>query len=66
MLVRFIAAALLGWALVDVSLYIVVNRHKDLPVEIIPCLVNSLPAVAGVAVLIKAQAISEWLADKLD
>lgn len=66
MLVRFIAAALLGWALVDISLYIVVNHHKDLPVEIIPCLVNSLPAVAGVAVLIKAQAISEWLADKLD
>jgi hypothetical protein len=66
MLVRFIAAALIGWALIDVTLYVVVARHKELPVEILPCVVKSLPAVAGVGVLIKARAISEWLADKLD
>lgn len=66
MLVRFIAAALLGWALIDLTLYFVVARHKELPVETLPCLVKSLPAVVGVAVLIKARAIAEWLADKLD
>ncbi len=66
MLVRFIAAALLGWALVDVTLYVVVARHKELPVEVVPCFVKSIPAIAGVAVFIKARAMAEWIAEKLD
>ena len=66
MLIRFIAAALVGWALVDVTLYLVVARHKELPVEVLPCVVKSIPAVAGILLLIKARAIAEWLADKFD
>jgi hypothetical protein len=66
MLVRFVAVALLGWALVEVTLYVSVTLHKKLPVEMLPCLVKSLPAVAGVCVLVKARALSEWLVDKLD
>ena len=66
MLIRFIAAALVGWALVDVTLYLVVARHKELPVEVLPCVVKSIPAVAGILLLIKARAIAEWLAEKFD
>jgi len=66
MLVRFIAAALIGWALVDLGLYWVVCNHKNVPVEMVPCLVKSLPFLAGVAVFIKARALAEWLSDKLD
>ena len=66
MLVRFVAVALIGWALVDLSLYVVVVRHKDLPVEILPCVLKILPFIAGVLVLIKARAISEWVAEQLD
>ena len=66
MLVRFVAAALIGWATVEVVLYIVICRHKAMPVEIFPCVTKSLPFIAGVIILAKARVISEWLADKLD
>ena len=66
MLVRFIAAACIGWALIDLTLYVVVARQKGLPVQVLPCIVKSLPAVAGMVGLIKARALAEWLADKLD
>jgi hypothetical protein len=66
MLVRFIAAAAIGWALIDITLYVVVAHHKDLPVEVLPCLLKSLPAIAGVAMLIKARPIAEWLADLIE
>ena len=66
MLVRFVAAALIGWATVEVVLYIVICRHQAVPVEIFSCVIKSLPFIAGVIILAKARAISEWLADKLD
>ena len=34
MLVRFIAAALLGWAVVEIALYVVVSQHYNRPLEI--------------------------------
>ena len=66
MLVRFIAAVLIGWAVLDLALYYVVSGHKNVPVEIIPCLVKSLPFLAGVVMLFKARSLAEWLSDKLD
>ena len=66
MLVRFIALGLIGWALVDGSLYVVVHQHKNLPVETLPCVLKSLPLLAGVVILAKSKAIAEWLADQLD
>jgi len=66
MLVRFIAAVLIGWAVLDLALYYVVNNHKNLPVEIIPCVVKSLPFVVGVVMLIKSKALAEWISDRLD
>ena len=66
MLVRFIAAALIGWAVVDFALYWVVCSHNHKPVEIITCILKALPLLAGVIMLIKAKSLAEWLSDKLD
>ena len=66
MLVRFVAAALMGWALAELALYLVVCHQKNVPAEILTCVVKSLPFLAGVVMLFKARALAEWLADKLD
>lgn len=66
MLVRFIAAALIGWAVINEILYIAVANHKNLPVETFPCVVKALPLVAGVAMLVKSRALAEWISDRLD
>ena len=66
MLVRFVAAALIGWALAELALYLVICHHKNVPVEIVPCIVKALPFLIGVVMLFKARALAEWLLDRLD
>lgn len=66
MLVRFIAAALIGWAVVEVSLYLVICRHNLAPVKFFPCAVRGLPLAAGVALLVRAKSVARWLAEKLE
>jgi hypothetical protein len=66
MLIRVVAAALIGWAIVDIALYCALQQHKNLPVEIFPCILKSISAIVGIAVLIKAKSIAEWISEKLD
>ena len=66
MLVRFVAAALIGWTLADLALYWAVCNHKNVPMEVVPCVVKSLPLLVGVAVLVKSKTLAEWISDKLD
>lgn len=66
MLVRFIALALIGWTITELALHVVVNRHNGQPMSLLPCLVRSLPLLAGLVMLIKSRALAQWLADKLD
>jgi hypothetical protein len=66
MLVRFLAAALIGWTVLELVLYWVVCQHKNVPMEMVPCVVKFLPFLVGVVMLIKARALAEWLSDKLD
>lgn len=66
MLVRFVAAALIGWAVADVALYWVVCRHNDRPVETLDLFLRSLPLIAGVGLLVKARALAEWISSLLD
>lgn len=66
MLVRFVAAALIGWTLVELALYLVISQHNQTPVNYLTCAVKSLPFLIGTAMLIKARALAEWLAEKLD
>ncbi len=66
MLVRFIALALIGWTITEISLYMVVNRHNGQPIQVLPCVIRCLPLLAGSAMLVKARAVAQWLAEKLD
>lgn len=66
MLIRVVAAALIGWAIVDIALYVVICRHKDIPVETLPCILKSIYAVLGIVGLIKSKALAQWISDKLD
>jgi hypothetical protein len=66
MLVRIIAAALIGWAVVDVSLYLVLRNQNQQPVEVLPVVLKSIPFVVGVIFFIKARSLADWISDKLD
>jgi hypothetical protein len=66
MLVRFIAATLIGWTVMDLALYCVVCQHHQVPMKMIPCLLKSLPLLAGVIALIKSRALAEWISSLLD
>jgi uncharacterized membrane protein HdeD (DUF308 family) len=66
MLIRVFAAALIGWAVADIALYCVLRQHKNLPIEIFPCILKSISAVAGIIILIKAKSIAGWISEKLD
>ncbi len=66
MLVRFVAAALIGWTLVEITLYVMIAHHNDAPVKVMPCAIRSLPLIAGLAMLVKAKRLAEWIAETLD
>jgi hypothetical protein len=66
MLVRVVAVTLIGWALIDFTLYCLVSQHDNRPMKIFPCIVKSIPAVLGVVMLIKAKVVAQWISDKLD
>jgi hypothetical protein len=66
MLVRVVAVALIGWAMIDFALYWIVSQHYNRPMKIFPCIVKSIPAVLGIAALIKSKALAQWISDKLD
>jgi hypothetical protein len=66
MLIRFIALSLMGVTLVDLVLYWVVSQHNHTRMTIFSCVLNSIPAVIGLVVLIKARAIAGWISSKLD
>jgi uncharacterized membrane protein HdeD (DUF308 family) len=66
MLIRVIATALIGWAIADITLYCVLQQHKKLPVEILPCILKSISAVVGIVILIKSKTLAQWIQDKLD
>lgn len=66
MLVRFVAVALIGWAIVDLSLYWIVRSHNNQPLAIGTCLLKALPLIAGAVILICSKSLAEWLSDKLD
>jgi hypothetical protein len=66
MLVRFIALALMGWTVAEVALYWAVSQHNNQPLNFVTLGFKALPFLGGVVILIKARALAEWLADKLD
>ncbi len=69
MLVRFIAVALIGWSMVDFGLdwaghHYSPQTHSELK---LPGMIeDSVPALLGLVVLIKAKALAEWISNALD
>ncbi len=66
MLVRFIAVALIGWACVEIGLYLLISRHNGTPVKPVTCIIDSLPMIAGLVMLVKAKSLAQWVSEKLD
>jgi len=65
MLVRFIAASLMGMSIVELALYGVEYKFRHAPVNILLSAVWIVAFLVGVTMLIKAKAIAEWLSDRL-
>jgi len=65
MLVRFIAASLMGMSIVELALYGVEYKFRHLPVNILLSTLWIVAFLVGATMLIKAKAIAEWLSDKL-
>lgn len=67
-LVRLIGVTLIVWTVFDLGLYLVkcYNPRQRLPVELIPVLLHSIPAVAGIVVLVKSHALADWISNILD
>ena len=66
MLVRFVAVALIGWAAVDLALYWLVCGHRHEPMKPWTVAAKTIPFFIGVAALIKAKALAEWISNILD
>jgi len=66
MLVRFVAIALIGVSLTLLAEPLTYAAKNNAPVEILPCVLRSLPALAGLVMLIRARALAAWLDDLLD
>ena len=66
MIVYVLAVGLIGWTLIELTLYAMVRLHDHLPIQILPCLIRCLPLLAGLVMLIKVRALAQWLTDLLD
>lgn len=66
MLVRFIAACLMGMSVVELALYWVEYKFRNAPVNIFFSALWIVLFLLGMVVLIKAKAIAEWISDRLE
>lgn len=66
MLVRFVAAALIGWTAVDLALYWAICNHNHVPLKLFPCLLKAIPFLLGVVALVKSKSLAEWISNILD
>ena len=67
-LVRLIGAVMLLCSLLEVVLLVAdaYAIHHPHPVPVLAVILWSVPALLGVAILIKAQAVAEWISNILD
>jgi hypothetical protein len=66
--VRLVAGCFIVIGLLDTGLYLTqcFEPKHPAPVKVLPMVLNSIPFLIGVAVLIKAKAIAQWISDKLE
>ncbi len=44
----------------------VVQPKHSAPVKVLPIVLNSIPFVVGVVILVRAEAVANWISDKLE
>jgi hypothetical protein len=66
MLVRFVAACCLGLSLVEFVLAWAEFTYRSVPVNFFLLALWIVLFLAGVAILVKAKAIAEWISDWLE
>ncbi|MGO8836467.1 MAG: hypothetical protein ACLQAH_05625 [Limisphaerales bacterium] len=66
MFVRFTAAGLIGLSVLELGLYAGECFVHYQPVQFIHGLLLFLPFVIGVAILVKARAVADWISNKFD
>jgi hypothetical protein len=66
--VRLVALCFMVVGLLDAGLYLTkcLLPKPPAPVKILPIALNLIPFVAGIAILIRAKAIAQWICDKLE
>lgn len=67
-LVRLIGVTLIVATILELGLYWAMchNPKNPVPMEVLPVVWRLIPALIGTVVLIKSQALADWLADLLD
>jgi hypothetical protein len=66
MLVRFIAVALIGFGVIELSLSWLESSTHHVPMRFFDFTLPAVLFLLGVAILIKAGSLAEWLSNKLD
>jgi hypothetical protein len=66
MLVRFIAIALIGFGLIELSLSWVESSARHVSMRTVDFLLPAILFALGIAGLIKANSLAVWISDKLD
>ena len=66
MLVRFIAVALIGLGVIELSLSWVESYERHTPIRIVDFVLPVILVVPGVVGLFKAGSLAAWISNKLD
>ena len=66
MFVRFVAACCMGMSVVELALYWAEFRFRQVPVSPFYSALWVILFLVGAGILIKAKAIANWIADKLE
>lgn len=66
MLVRFVAAAIIGMSLLMEGLYVADNLIHHVAIGKVHCALLTIPSVLGIVILARSRPVAEWLSEKLD
>ena len=66
MFVRFVAACCMGMSVVSLSLYWAEFKFRHVPINPFLSALWVILFLVGTAILVKAKAIANWIADKLE
>jgi len=66
LIIRLIAATLMLWSVMDLSLDAILLLHNHRPVAVLTWTVDAIPLPLGIVAMVKARALAHWACDKLE